>query len=57
MSIQYSLLLLTQRVFLFKGIDDLANKESNRILEMQKILKQIGIKSISSKDFKIFGKE
>ena len=25
----------------FKGIEDLANKESNRIKEMQKILKQI----------------
>jgi len=41
----------------FKGIKDLANKESNRIAEMQKILKQIGVKSIFSKnEFKIFGK-
>jgi 3-phosphoshikimate 1-carboxyvinyltransferase len=41
----------------FKGIGDLANKESNRITEMQKILKQIGVKSIASKNqFKIFGK-
>ena len=41
----------------FKGIDDLANKESNRIIEMQKILKQVGVKSISSKnEIKIFGK-
>ena len=48
---------LTKGISIFKGIDDLANKESNRILEMQKILKQIGIKSISSKkNFKIFGK-
>ena len=32
---------------IFKGIKDLANKESNRIKEMQNILTQIGIKSIS----------
>ena len=36
-------------VSIFKGIKDLANKESNRIKEMQKILKQIGIKSKSKK--------
>ena len=48
---------LTEGISIFRGIEDLANKESNRILEMQKILKQIGIKSISSKkDLKIFGK-
>ena len=42
---------------MFEGISDLANKESNRIKEMQNILKQIGVKSISSKDkLKIFGK-
>ena len=42
---------------IFKGINDLANKESNRISEMQKILKQIGIKSTFSNDeLKIFGK-
>ena len=41
----------------FKGITDLANKESNRIIEMQKILKQIGVKSKFSKNnLKIFGK-
>ena len=41
----------------FKGIKDLANKESNRIKEMQKILKQIGVKSISTENqIKIFGK-
>jgi 3-phosphoshikimate 1-carboxyvinyltransferase len=40
----------------FKGISDLANKESNRIIEMQKILNQINIKSKVSKDeFKIYG--
>ncbi len=40
----------------FKGIEDLANKESNRIKEMGKILKQIGIKFSASKDeMKIYG--
>ena len=48
---------LTDGTSVFSGIKDLENKESNRILEMQKILKQIGIKSISTKDaIKIFGK-
>ena len=40
----------------FRGIEDLANKESNRIKEMGKILKQIGIKFIASKDeMRIYG--
>lgn len=48
---------LIKGVSVFKGISDLANKESNRITEMQKILKQVGIKSIYSGDeLKIFGK-
>jgi len=48
---------LTKGISTFKGINDLANKESNRIKEMQKILKQVNVKSIISKDqFKIFGK-
>ena len=48
---------LIKGVSKFKGIGDLANKESNRILEMQKILKQLGVKSIFSQDqIKIFGK-
>ena len=47
---------LTNGISVFKGIGDLANKESNRIIEMQKILKQIGIKSKATKDqIKIFG--
>ena len=47
---------LSNGVSVFKGISDLANKESNRILEMQKVLKQIGIKSNSTKnELKIFG--
>ncbi len=49
---------LTKGISTFKGIEDLANKESNRITEMQKILKQIGIKSTFSENkLKIFGKE
>ena len=48
---------LTNGKSTFKGIDDLANKESNRIVEMQKILKQIGIKSkFSKKILSIYGK-
>ena len=41
----------------FKGISDLANKESSRAYEMKKILNQVGIKCILKKDeMKIFGK-
>ena len=48
---------LTNGVSVFRGIGDLANKESNRIKEMQKILKQIGVNSKASKsELKIFGK-
>ncbi len=48
---------LIKGVSIFKGISDLANKESNRIIELQKILKQINIKSKFTKnEFKIFGK-
>ena len=48
---------LTKGTSIFRGISDLKNKESNRIKEMQKILKQIGIKTIAKKDnLKIFGK-
>ncbi len=48
---------LTNGVSIFKGIKDLANKESNRIKEMQKVLKQIKIKTLMKKDsIKIFGK-
>ena len=48
---------LTKGVSVFSGIKDLANKESNRIIEIQKILNQVGIKSTASKDkIKIFGK-
>ena len=48
---------LTKGVSIFEGIGDLVNKESNRIKEMQKILRQIGIKSKASRNkLKIFGK-
>jgi 3-phosphoshikimate 1-carboxyvinyltransferase len=47
---------LTQGKSIFRGIEDLANKESNRIEEMKKILKQIGIKCKSTKnEMKIVG--
>ncbi|MDC0511588.1 3-phosphoshikimate 1-carboxyvinyltransferase [Pelagibacteraceae bacterium] len=48
---------LAKGISTFKGISDLANKESNRITEMQKLLKQVGIKSVAKKnELKIFGK-
>ena len=48
---------LTKGKSVFSGIKDLANKESNRIMEMQKILEQTGISSVSTKDkIKIHGK-
>ena len=47
---------LTKGISTFKGIGDLSNKESDRIKEMQKILKQIGIKSIyTNGKIKIYG--
>ena len=49
---------LTKGISVFKGIKGLANKESNRIKEMQNIFKQIGIKTVAKGDsLKIFGKE
>ena len=48
---------LTKGISIFKGISDLKNKESDRIKEMQKVLKQIGIKtSAGNGSLKIFGK-
>jgi 3-phosphoshikimate 1-carboxyvinyltransferase len=47
---------LTPGISKFDGIADLANKESNRIEEVKKILKRIGIKSKSTKNsIMIFG--
>ena len=52
----FVLAALTKGTSIFKGIEDLANKESNRIEEMRKILNQIGIKCKSKKnEMKIFG--
>jgi len=54
--ILFTIAALTKGVSVFKGINDLANKESDRIKEMQKILLQIGVKSVYSKnELKIFG--
>ena len=47
---------LTKGVSTFKGIEDLANKESSRAYEMKKILNQIGIKCVLTRDeMKIYG--
>jgi len=55
--ILFCIAALTKGISVFKGIEDLANKESNRIKEMQNILKQIGVKSVATKDkLKIYGK-
>ncbi len=48
---------LIKGISTFKGIEDLTNKESNRVLEMQKILKQINVKSKFYKGvLKIYGR-
>ena len=40
----------------FSGVEDLANKESNRIIEIQKILRQFGVKLIYKKGIvKVYG--
>ena len=55
--ILFVLAALIKGISTFKGINDLANKESNRLVEMQKILNQINIKSkLSKKEFKIYGR-
>jgi 3-phosphoshikimate 1-carboxyvinyltransferase len=55
--ILFCIAALTKGISVFKGIKDLANKESNRIKEMQKVLSQVGIKSIATKnEMKIYGK-
>lgn len=56
--IMFVIAALTKGVSIFRGIEDLANKESNRIEEMKKILKQIGIKCVSKKnEIKIYGSD
>ena len=48
---------LQKGVSTFRGISDLANKESSRAHEMKKILNQVGIKCVLTKsEMKIFGK-
>ena len=48
---------LQSGVSTFKGISDLANKESSRAHEMKKILNQIGVKcSLKKDEMKIFGR-
>ncbi len=48
---------LTKGTSTFKGIAELSNKESNRITEMQNILKQVGVNSYyKNNQLKIFGK-
>ena len=49
---------LTKGKSTFRGIEELKNKESNRVFEMQRILKQIGIKKTKYKSgsLVIFGK-
>ena len=42
----------------YQGLDGLKNKESNRIDEMRKVLKQIGVKTeLKKNNVKIFGKQ
>ena len=48
--ILFCIAALTNGISVFRGIEDLANKESNRITEMQKVLKQIGVRSLVKKD-------
>ena len=55
--IMFVIAALTKGTSRFQGIKGLANKESNRILEMKKILKKIGVQCKSQKDsMTIFGK-
>jgi len=55
--ILFCIAALTEGTSIFKGIEDLANKESNRIKEMQNVLNQIGVKSLAKKnEIKIYGK-
>ena len=55
--ILFVLAALSPGISIFKGITDLANKESNRIQEMKKILKKLGIRCITNKnEMKIYGK-
>lgn len=47
---------LTKGISTFKGISDLANKESSRAYEMKKIFSQIGVKcKLNKNEMKIYG--
>ena len=49
---------LTKGVSIYEGLGGLKNKESDRVGEMRKILKQIGIKTeFKNNNVKIFGKQ
>ena len=48
---------LTKGTSIYKNVGGLKNKESDRIKEMQKVLRQVGIKTLLSKnELKIFGR-
>ena len=54
--IMFVIAALTKGISKFQGIKELANKESNRIIEMEKILKKVGVKCKSKEDsITIFG--
>ncbi len=56
--IMFVMAALTNGISKFQGIKELANKESNRILEMKRIITKIGVKCKSTKDsITIFGKK
>ena len=48
--IMFVIAALTKGISKFQGIKELANKESNRIIEMEKILKKVGVKCKSKED-------
>jgi 3-phosphoshikimate 1-carboxyvinyltransferase len=55
--ILFVLAALTNGISTFRGIADLANKESSRAHEMKKILSQIGVKcQLTRNEMKIYGK-
>ena len=48
---------LTKGTSIFKNVGGLKNKESDRVKEMQKVLRQVGIRTLLSKnELRIFGK-
>ena len=56
-SVEPLLTNINSALYSFKGISDLANKESSRAHEMKKILSQLGVKSrLTKNEMKIYGK-